>query len=356
MSHILGHLGHNFATKNKIMTLKQLLDSLTFDEIAPCILNRYKNCDVRGLLALYKQHFDYLRSLVPTDPDLIERKEARISLYKEGENIYLDAFPLEGDCWEDSLSKELVIDDEVEASNAEIAACCLWHTSFYGYLPYQCEETFDNLFDGIVKKGALLSSYKEKFSDIIPSKREMAAIASFHNEVRSRMKYYRHRRRTEQNKRDELCLSFEKRCWRSMKRRIINHEYYKRISFCSSFIDSILGNGCGIDKQVALQELSTLYVSSHVVIRRLGSIAFSAEKRLDYLSELIEKYGALDDIPHYANSFICLSTSSHYPITEDEKKIISILTNGQIGTQRLYVKTDDHCGKEMRIDVAFYEH
>lgn len=56
------------------MTLKQLLDSLTFDEIAPCILNRYKNYDVRGLLALYKQHFDYLRSLVPTDPDLIERK------------------------------------------------------------------------------------------------------------------------------------------------------------------------------------------------------------------------------------------------------------------------------------------
>lgn len=49
------------------MTLKQLLDSLTFDEIAPCILNRYKNYDVRGLLALYKQHFDYLRSLVPTD-------------------------------------------------------------------------------------------------------------------------------------------------------------------------------------------------------------------------------------------------------------------------------------------------
>ena len=86
------------------------------------------------------------------------------------------------------------------------------------------------------------------------------------------------------------------------------------------FLFHILGNGYGIDKQVALQELSTFYVSSHVVIRQLGSIAFSAEKRLDYLSELIEKYGALDDIPHYANSFICLSASSHYPITEDEKK------------------------------------
>ena len=46
--------------------------------------------------------------------------------------------------------------DKGEASNAEIAACCLWHTSFYGYLPYQREETFDDLFDGIVKKGAFM--------------------------------------------------------------------------------------------------------------------------------------------------------------------------------------------------------
>ena len=343
------------------MTLKELLDSLTFDEIAPCILLRYKNCDVRGLLALYKQHFDYLRSLVPTAPNLMERKEARISLYKEGEdthgeNIHLDAFPLEGDCWEDSLSKELVVDDDVEASNAEIAACCLWHTSFYGYLPYQCEETFDDMFDGIANRNALLSSYKEKFSDIIPSKREMAAIASFQNEVRSKMIYYRHRRKTKRNKRDGLCLSFEKRCWRSMKRRIINREYCKRISYCSSFINRITENGCSIDKQVALQELRVLYLSNHVAIRRLDSIAFNATNRLDYLKELIEKYGALDDILHYANSFICLSASSHYPITEDEKRILSILTNGQIETQRLYVKIDERCGQEMRIDVAFYEY
>ena len=54
------------------MTLKELLDSPTFDEIAPYILLRYKNCDVKGLLALYKQHIDYLRSLVPTGPNLVE--------------------------------------------------------------------------------------------------------------------------------------------------------------------------------------------------------------------------------------------------------------------------------------------
>ena len=46
----------------------------------------------------------YLRHLVPTDPKRIELKEARISYYKDESGIYLDAYPLEGDRWEDSLS------------------------------------------------------------------------------------------------------------------------------------------------------------------------------------------------------------------------------------------------------------
>ena len=28
----------------------------------------------------------------------------------------------------------------------------MWHMSFYGYLPYQQDECFDDMFDGIEKK------------------------------------------------------------------------------------------------------------------------------------------------------------------------------------------------------------
>ena len=338
------------------MTLKQLLDSLSFDEIAPYILDRYKNCNTLGLLAPYKQHFDYLRSLEPTDPQNIEHKEARISLYKEGENTHLDAFPLEGDIWEDSLSKELVVDKDVKAPNAEIAACCLWHLSFYGYLPYQREETFDDMFDEVNKKRTLLKSYKDKFSHIIPSKSEMAAMASFHDKIKSEMKFFRRHRRTKQDKRDDTgLLPFKKRRWRSWKRKTINHEYDKRISYCSSFIDGIIESGCGIDKKRTIQALSILFHSNHISIKRLDSSAFNATKRFSYLKELIEKYGALDGISRYPNCFICLSASTTHPITEDEKKIIDILAQGLSGSQQLYIKSDDSCGVEMRIDVAFYE-
>ena len=111
----------------------------------------------------------YLRHLVPTDPKRIELKEARISYYKDESGIYLDAYPLEGDRWEDSLSKKLVIEDDVKECNAERAACCMWHMSFYGYLPYQQDECFDDMFDGIEKKMMRAKFYRAKFADVISS-------------------------------------------------------------------------------------------------------------------------------------------------------------------------------------------
>ena len=110
------------------MILKELLDSLSFDEIAPFLIRHYTYDYAPGDLVPYKQHFDYLRSLTPTNLELIENKKVRISLGK----YKLNAYALEGDDWEDSLAKELVLDKDEKASHAEIAACCLWHTSFCG--------------------------------------------------------------------------------------------------------------------------------------------------------------------------------------------------------------------------------
>ena len=78
MLHELRHLSRNFAAEiknNCIMTLKELLDPLSFDEIAPYLIRHY-TCDYApGDLVPYKQHFDYLRSLTPTNRELIENKK-----------------------------------------------------------------------------------------------------------------------------------------------------------------------------------------------------------------------------------------------------------------------------------------
>lgn len=134
------------------MTLKHLLDSLTFDEIAPFINLE----DGKNTLAPFKQHFDYLRHLTPMDgvtgevcvgywkdPDLEEDDNKERCLF---------AGSLEGDYWESCLAKEIVLDEDVSASEAEIAGCCLWHTSFYGFLHEELTETFIRWHEGKKKR------------------------------------------------------------------------------------------------------------------------------------------------------------------------------------------------------------
>lgn len=338
MSHKLGHLSRNFAAEiknNCIMTLKELLDSLSFDEIAPFLIRHYTYDYAPGDLVPYKQHFDYLRSLTPTCQELIENKIAQISMGKDK----LNAYPLEGDDWEDSLAKELVLDKDVKASLAEIAACCLWHTSFWGYLPYQREETDLRLI-------RTAKFYKNKFSEIIPSKREMMQIPSFRNKIRSDMKSVCKNHPKKNGKKGKLFGFNRKRRWRFWKRNLINHEYDRRIKYCSPFIEYIS------KERNDAYRYGMLYRANHINILRLESYAFDASKRFDYIKELVEKYGAMNDITRYANCIICVSFSSAHPLhemLEIQHFFVDLLP------KMFCPRVDNSLGEEIRIDVAYYE-
>lgn len=95
-----------------------------------------------------------------------------------------------------------------------------------------------------------------------------------------------------------------------------------------------------------------LYKANHVSILRLESYAFDAYKRLDYIKELVEKYGAMNDITRYANCIICVSFSSAHPLHEMwEITHFFVDLLPKIFCPRL----DNTLGKEIRIDVAYYE-
>lgn len=338
ISHKLGHLSRNFAAEiknNCIMTLKELLDSLSFDEIAPFLIRHYTYDYAPGDLVPYKQHFDYLRSLTPTRQELIENKIAQISMGKDK----LKAYPLEGDDWEDSLAKELVLDKDVKASPAKIAACCLWHTSFWGYLPYQREETDLRLI-------RTAKFYKNKFSEIIPSKREMMQIPSFRNKIRSDMKSVCKNHPKKNGKKGKLFGFNRKRRWRFWKRNLINHEYDRRIKYCSPFIEYIS------KERNDAYRYGMLYRANHINILRLESYAFDASKRFDYIKELVEKYGAMNNITRYANCIICVSFSSAHPlheVLEIQHFFVDLLP------KMFCPRVDNSLGEEIRIDVAYYE-
>lgn len=121
------------------MTFKELLNTVTFEEVAPCLLQMHP--ETKGTLKWYKIHFDMLRQMTPKYDDDANSDVCNITLRKtEDGSSRLDAYPMEGDLWEHSLTKEIILAPDVKATNAEIAACCIWHTSFYGFVDKQAQE------------------------------------------------------------------------------------------------------------------------------------------------------------------------------------------------------------------------
>ena len=137
-----------------------------------------------------------------------------------------------------------------------------------------------------------------------------------------------------------------KRLWRSWKRDLINHEYDRRIKYCSPFIEYIS------KERNDAYRYGMLYRANHINILRLESYAFDASKRFDYIKELVEKYGAMNDITRYANCIICVSFSSAHPLhemLEIQHYFVDLLP------KMFCPRVDNSLGEEIRIDVAYYE-
>lgn len=125
------------------MTYKELLNSVSFEEIVPYIEKYHGG---KGCLALYKIHYDMLCHLTP-NPEDAYYKTATVSHGEQDEDWpepHLTVHPIEGQIWEGALTMDLIIEPDVTESLAEIAACCLWHTSFYGFTEEQTRAKFES--------------------------------------------------------------------------------------------------------------------------------------------------------------------------------------------------------------------
>ncbi len=132
------------------MTLKELLCTISFEEIEPYIALLYPDMATPRMLELFRSHHKLLCRLIPQVDESEQPCIIAMTKWEGDENPLLDAYNIEGCEWEVALSKELVVEPEVTASLAEIAACCLWHISFYGFTSQQRKEVFQE-FDQEVK-------------------------------------------------------------------------------------------------------------------------------------------------------------------------------------------------------------
>ena len=330
------------------MTLHELLHQVSFDEIVPFV-ERYHGWKA---LALYKIHYDYLRHLTPK---LGEETTATVSNGEPDESWpepHLHAFPLEGDYWEHSLAKELIIEPDVKASMAEIAMCCLWHTSFYGFTEEQVDERFESM--GLyaedmtdrditrLRAKRVISTF-EAAGGKFPSIKEYMKIPAFRNIIRSKCKEMRHRRMA------LIKAGIRRSSMRSYAHHIIRKEYYERIWVASDVVKAILKSS-----MAHVEDIRPLLLCNHMQSYVYKTMAFNSQKRVEWMKELIEKYEAFYMLPH-KNCVVCIGTSSAYPFRMEETSIIECIVSRCTGNNVFYVYIDEKLDQDMRVTTVFYE-
>ncbi len=332
------------------MTFKELLNSVTFKEVAPLIVRLYP--DVEGSLKWYKIHFDMLRQMTPKHHDDANSDVCKITMeeWRNGE-LHLDAHPMEGDLWEHSLTKEIIIAPGVKATNAEIAACCLWHTSFYGFVDKQTKEYLRFDEDDI--------DINDRWDDYLYNKTKAQKYFSI---IRRNGGHIPAIRELSPSKKIELTGQAKEYFWcistsmnKTKKKRMFRREfmahYYKRMMNISRFIVQAIPALHDERNNMNIEQLCELFHSNLFSSETISSYADEKTNGAKYLSDLLE----IEDIQPRLNRIVIVLTigERHQELTEDELNLCKLLI-GDCKSSDILLVTDPSLGRQVRIDYATY--
>lgn len=111
------------------MTLRQLLASCSFDALA--VLLRLDN-DLS--IAQYKEAYDILLNIEHSDDGCRDVKVVAAD-WNDGNGAQPDAWDVEGTVWTNIIDGQVLVADDVDAPEIEIAHRLMWHLTFFGYCP-----------------------------------------------------------------------------------------------------------------------------------------------------------------------------------------------------------------------------
>ena len=334
------------------MTFKELLDSVQFDDVAPHIVRMYP--DMENSIGWYKIHFDMLCLMNPVYHEDANDKVCNITMkdWEDGSGLQLDAYPMEGDLWEHSLTKELIIAPEVKASNEELVACCLWHTSFYGFIEkhmddhFRVEEldlnTLDRWKDNLYYKVKAMRNFSviRKHGGVIPTMRQISPT----------------------KKAELIKLTKESMWWgkthmsRIKRKKLFRTEfmehYYEQMAAISDFIVHTIPVLNNTENYMSVEQLSGLFFHSDLFCsEEIKSFAPDGESGAKYLYDLLSSYNM---IPKMDGIIVCLVTgAAHEVLTEDEKRLCNLLAEGRKYSD-LILDCDPTLGNQVVISYAAY--
>lgn len=329
------------------MTYKELLDFVPFKEIAPVISKMYP--DMKGMEGFFKLHYDMLKLLTPKVDPNANAPTCTISIETDEDGSHLNAYPMEGDLWEHSLTKEIIVEPEVKATWTEIAACCLWHTSFYGFTQNQQEDKYNELFigdeyEGYKKLARLNAVALRKVGGFFPSVKELNPAKKKELMQKAKEEVYYDKAANAAKRKKEL-------------RRKFMALYYGRMVAISEFIISVMPslsktrnqNYLNVSQLCGLFE-STMFYKAEYTSYVSPEMNMSGAK---YLAELFEKYDMMVDT--YDGLVLqIISPERHETLTDDEQELCNVMSKYVKRSGDLILDTDPNLGNQTKIRFAYY--
>lgn len=279
------------------MKLKELFDKYTFDEILPYL--KAIEPERGDSMYQFREALDLLKHMEPSKEDC---GAVRIEWSQDeyDEDKYISVHPLEGVRWEAGLAKEVVVAEDLQLDEKDVAAHCLWSITFWGFgdepdpedgWPFDYPRKPKNKYDKALYK-LQLSHWKHT----TPRKYRWKGHPLCTDID------YRERENKNRSKR--------KRDYRAECRK----NYLRMHSQRENFILKL--TRCGAFQR---EEVDYLHQVDEGQYFPYDSRTWDVSKRIDYILESINKYQDLD-FSQFDDAIICLRASSEYPVTEAEKE------------------------------------
>lgn len=289
------------------MTLKDLLLKYEFGALVPDLIQTDK--PAKDNLYAFKEAFDELRRMEPGDPHGEQIViDIEVDSDDDGKEIerYLEASNCEGDLWEASLAKEVIIKADVAEERA--LAQILWHMTFYGFSAYEKTMWNDVPHNHYERKAALL-------------------------EYRQHCNYARIKCKKRPTEDDLRCgLSLEE--WDTYRKREAHRNRAKRMRDArqnrsiarlerQGKITRLMNRLLRYARDYDYADIKYLEAAKEIRIYEFYSRTTNMEGRGDYILENMKQYFNANLLKAFTGFSIIVEYSERYPLLQEEMTSLS---------------------------------
>ncbi len=333
------------------MTLRELFAKTPFDSIVPYIKRSKQPDDVPQ----YKQAYDILLHTTPHENGCWD---VYVDIKRNPDGTqWVRANELEGYMLNRFIDGSIIIDAEEEVCNELLAFCLLWEITFYGYTPEDCDETFrmhgnDDYHDNVY--GRMARQIDDKRTILWANKEIRKRIAASIAEL-------------EAEGRHSIVLSEEDwnyiehhECHCNRMKRMRDHRLEQRLKKltnldrCENTIQRLLR---AQTTAITRDDLNFLWNENGRIGTEFRSRAYDSAKRVEYLAELITKYGVLDVAKSISKGVARIATSPDFPLTPEERsRLYNLIKESTNDNSPILIEaTDSSVGPEIEIMIVGVE-